>query len=363
MTESFFARMAEPADAPALGAGGATRGGSTPPPRTLAWWPALLALAAGCPAGGPGPAGPAGVVETAGGVPGSAAPEPGSVAPEATNAEPAVELAPCMSADDVLAWARGRGAEVVAAALARHLTDRTPADVPEVPAERVAGWIRALDAAPLADPDCASLIVTLWFDPRTFLTARAGTDDAQAVAIFSPALTEPAVAHTLCADGREACRILRLEDLDGDRRTDLLVERTRLDVEQPPSQTFYVFPPDSDPLPVWISDDDAVRRALFGAAGETDPGNQAALTDVSFESLDGRSAIRATYRLLVCDDRAVPPAERCASTGERTLVFRRLGDVYLLPDEPEPGAPWGRPAEEGADSPSDPPGGGPPAAP
>lgn len=345
--------MAEPADAPALGAGGATRGGSTPPPRTLVWLPALLAMAAGCPPAGPGPAGPAGITEpteATGDASGSAEPGPG--APDAAGVERPVELTPCMSAQDVLAWANGRGAEVVAEALARHLTDRTPADAPEVPADRVAGWIRALDAAPLDRPDCASLIVTLWFDPRVFLTERAGAGDPQIVAIFSPALTEPAVAHVLCAAGRETCRILRLEDLDGDGRNDLLVERARLDADLPPAQTLYVFPDDAAPLPVWVSDDDAVRRALFGPEGEIDPGNQAALVEVAFESAGGRSVLRVDYRLLVCDDQAVAPAERCASTGERTLVFTRLGDVYLLPDEPEPGAPWGRP-EEGAGTVSD----------
>jgi hypothetical protein len=250
-----------------------------------------------------------------------------------------------MPAADVLAWARGHGAEVVVEALARHLTDRTPADARDVPPDAVAGWIRDFAAAPLADPACASLLVTLWFDPRIYLTAAAGTGEAQGLAIFSPALTEPAVSYAVCLDGREACRILRLEDLDGDGRTDLLVERSRLGTDLPPAQTLYVFPEDSDPLPVWISDDDAVRRALFDAAGETDAGNQAALGNVSFESTDGRPAIRADYRLLVCDDGAAAAGvERCASTGDRTLVFTRLGDVYLLPDEPEPGAPWGRPA-------------------
>lgn len=352
------ARMAEPADAPALGAGGATRGGSSPPPRTPVWLPALLALTAGCPAAGPGPVGPVGMTRASDA--GLAAPEAGAAdpAPPAADADaprPPVELSPCMSAADVLAWSQGRGAEVVVEALARHLTDLTPAAVPDLSPDRVAGWIRAFDAAPLADPACASLIVSLWFDPRTCLTARAGDGPARGLAIFSSALTEPAVAHAVCVDGRETCRILRLADLDGDGRNDLLVERTRLGTELPPAQTLYVFPDDSDPLPIWVSDDDAVRRALFGAAGETDASNQAALGDVAFESLDGRPTIRAEYRLLVCDDRAgSAAAERCASTGDRTLVFTRLGDVYLLPDEPEPGAPWGRPADpEAASAPAD----------
>ncbi|MBN1771160.1 MAG: hypothetical protein JXB32_07870 [Deltaproteobacteria bacterium] len=321
-----------------------TRGGSSPPPRTLAWLPALLAVAAGCPPAGPGPTGPVGTTrapDADDGEPDPLEPPPDDAGPP--DVERPVELSPCMSAEDVLAWSRGRGAEVVVEALARHLTDLTPADIPEVPPDRVAGWVRSFDAAPLVSPTCASLVVTLWFDPRIYLTERAGIGEARAVAIFSPALTEPAVAHAVCVDGRETCRILRLEDLDGDDRNDLLVERTRLGADLPPAQTLYVFPEDSDPLPVWISDDDAVRRALFDAAGETDAGNQAALTDVSFESVDGHPTIRADYRLLVCDDRAAAPAERCASTGDRTLVFTRLGDVYLLPDEPEPGAPWGRP--------------------
>jgi hypothetical protein len=266
---------------------------------------------------------------------------------------PPVELSPCMSADDVRAWSQGRGAEVVVEALARYLTDLTPADVPEVQPDRAAGWIRSLDAAPLADPACASLVVSFWFDPHTHLTSGAGTGAAQGLAIFSPALTEPAVAYAVCVDGREACRILQLADLDGDGLTDLLVERTRLGTDLPSAQTLYLFPDDSDPLPVWISDDDAVRRALFGAEGETDAGNQAVLADVSFESVDGRPAIRADYRLLVCDESAVAPAERCASTGDRSLVFIRLGDVYLLPDEPEPGAPWGRPEDAAATTPAE----------
>ena len=245
-----------------------------------------------------------------------------------------------MTARDVLSWAQGNGAPVVAEALARFLTDLTPADVPAVDADRAAGWIRSWQAAPLADPACASLVVSFWFDPATFLTDRAGSGPAEGLALFSPALTEPAVAFAWCADGREACRILRLEDLDADGAQELLLERTTLHANHPSAQVLYEFPADSDPLPVWISDDDAVRRALFGEGPDADPANQAVVVDVSFDTVEDPLRLRAELQLVSC-----PPAvaQACEPSTTQTLVFSRLGDVYLLPDEPEPGAPWGRP--------------------
>ncbi|MBI5489539.1 MAG: hypothetical protein HY905_19555 [Deltaproteobacteria bacterium] len=270
--------------------------------------------------------------------PDAGAPEPEAAAPPA--AEPPVEFGPCMNAHDVLRWAQGHGAQVVAEALARYLTDLTPADIPEIDADRAAAWIRSWQAAPLADPECASLVVSFWFDPRTFLTADAGSGPAEAVALFSPALTEPAVAFAFCVDGRETCRVLRLEDLDADGMTELLLERTALDSNRPSVQVLYEFLPDSDPNPVWISDDDAVRRALFGAGGDTDPRNQAVVTDVSFDASADSLRLSADYQLVDCP---TAPADPCVPSTTSSLVFSRLGDVYLLPDEPEPGAPWGRP--------------------
>ncbi|MBI5499391.1 MAG: hypothetical protein HY907_04050 [Deltaproteobacteria bacterium] len=245
-----------------------------------------------------------------------------------------------MNAHDVLRWAQGHGAQVVAEALARYLTDLTPADIPEIDADRAAAWIRSWQAAPLADPDCASLVVSFWFDPDTFLTAGAGSGPAEGVALFSPALTEPAVAFALCVDGRESCRVLRLEDLDDDGTTELLLERTTLDSNHPSVQVLYEFPANSDPLPVWISDDDAVRRALFGDGADTDPQNQAVVLDVSFDAAGDALQLHADYQLVACPPASADPCEPSTTS---SLVFSRLGDVYLLPDEPEPGAPWGRP--------------------
>jgi len=284
---------------------------------------------------------------------GDAGAEPVGPADAAATTEASIELGPCMPADAVLAWARGSGAEVVVEALARYLTDLTPATQPEVPADRVAGWIRSMQAAPLADPACASLLVSLWFDPQTYLTAAAGTGPAEALALFSPALTEPAVAYAFCTNGREACRALRLEDLDGDGADELLLERTVLGTNVPSEQTMFEFPEDADPLPVWISDDDAVRRALFGAGGDADPTNQAVVGEAEFATADGVARVTVDYGLVVCSrgtgaDSRPPP---CEPSGTQTLSFTRLGDVYLLPDEPEPGASWGRPEGEGSEPP------------
>jgi hypothetical protein len=250
-----------------------------------------------------------------------------------------------MTARDVLSWAQGHGAAVVAEALARYLTDLTPADVPAIGAERAAAWIRSWQAAPLADPACSSLLVSFWFDPATFLADGAGSGPAEALALFSPALTEPAVTYAWCVDGREACRILRLEDLDADDALELLLERTVLRSNHPSVQVLYEFPADSDPLPVWISDDDAVRRALFGEGDDADAANQAVLLDADFDTAGGGLQLRAEYQLVSC-----PAADErpCEPSTARTLVFTRLGDVFLLPDEPEPGAPWGRPEADAA---------------
>jgi hypothetical protein len=249
-----------------------------------------------------------------------------------------------MTPEALLAWAGGRGAPVVAAALARHLTDRTRPDQPEVAAGQAAAWIRNVQAATLADPSCASLVVSFWFDPQSYAAPEAGTTEAQGIAVFSAAATEPAVAFALCAAGGETCRVPRLEDLDGDGRNEMLVERAALGPAGAPTQVLYDFAEDSDPLPVWVSDDDAVRRALFGEEGEVDAGNQMAAGDVRFYVEDDAPRIRVDYRLSFCSAEGA-----CEPTGAQTLVFTRLGDVYLLPGEPEPGAPWGRPeGEEGA---------------
>ena len=337
--------MAELADAPALGAGGATHGGSSPPPRTvLRLLLALLALA-GCPPQPPGPVEPIGMTRPPSADAGTVQPDAPEVEPDASTdveAEPPFEFGPCMTERDVLSWAQGSGATVVAEALARFLTDLTPADIPAIDADRASGWIRSWQAAPLADPACASLVVSFWFDPATFLTAGAGPGSGQAegLALFSPALTEPAVAFALCVDGREACRILRLEDLDADGAHELLLERTTLRSNHPSQQVLYEFPADSDPLPVWISDDDAVRRALFGQGADAESSNQAVVVDVSFDASGDALELRAEVQLVSCPAAA---AEACVPSTSQTLVFTRLGDVYLLPGEPEPGAPWGRP--------------------
>ena len=285
---------------------------------------------------------------------GDASAEPAGPADAAATTEAPLEFGPCMPADAVLAWARGSGAEVVVEALARYLTDLTPATQPEVPADRVAGWIRSMQAAPFADPTCASLLVSFWFDPQTYLTAAAGTGPAETLALFSPALTEPAVAYAFCTNGRETCRTLRLEDLDGDGADELLLERTVVGTNLPSVQTMYEFPADADPLPVWISDDDAVRRALFGAGGDADPTNQEVVGEAAFSTEDGVARVTVDYGLVACPrgtgaDGQPPP---CEPSGTQTMSFTRLGDVYLLPDEPEPGAPWGWPEGEG-NEPSD----------
>jgi hypothetical protein len=342
------ARMAELADAPALGAGGETRGGSSPPPRTAL--PLLLSVAflAGCPPAGPGPVEPIGTSHPATADAGSSVLDAAAVeeAPEPLPEVP-VEFGPCMPAGDVLAWARGHGAGVVAEALALYLTDLTTVDEPGVTADRAAGWIRSMQAAPLADPQCASLVVSFWFDPRVYLTDAAGSGPAAAVALFSPALTEPAVSFALCVDGLETCRILRLDDVDGDGGNELLIERTLLDGELPSTRTLYEFPADSDPLPVWISDDDAIRRALFGKGGDTDPTNQAIAGDLVFATTGGVQTLTVEYQLVACPSGGTGACEPSAT---QALTFTRLGDVFLLPDEPEPGAPWERPGDDAGQS-------------
>jgi len=249
-----------------------------------------------------------------------------------------VSAAPCMSVDDALAWAQGPGAQTVADALARDITDRRPSSAPEATGAEAAAWIRSVSAATLSDPACASLLVSFGPDPA-----------AEGLAIFDPALTAPAVAFALCADGSSACSVIRSDDVDGDGRGELLVERSTLGSVVPPSFVLYEFLADADPAPVWVSDDDAVRCALFGDDGDSDPANQAEAGNVAFAFEGGVPTIRADYRLLACpvDGDA---AAACEPTGAETLEFTRLGDVYLLPGEPEPGAPWGRP-EYGGETP------------
>ena len=172
----------------------------------------------------------------------------------------------------------------------------------------------------------------------------------EGLALFSPALTAPDVAFALCTNGVEACTALRTDDVDGDGAGDLLVERSRPGTAQPPAQVLYAFRPDADPVPVWISDDDAVRRALFGGEDDADPAMQAEVGNVSFAFEGGVPAIRADYRTLACALDAAGVPVSCEPTGGETLEFGRLGDVYLLPGEPEPGAPWGRPEGAADDS-------------
>jgi hypothetical protein len=267
---------------------------------------------------------------------GGAAPDAGAAPGDSA---PVPALGPCMDAASAVAWARGEGAGAVAEALAGHLTDRRPASAPEVPPEAVALRIRSIDAAPLLDAECASLVVAF----------AAGPDEGPevgAIAVFAPALTEPRVFWSGAADADTDCRARDVRDVDADGRFEMLVEETS--PGRPARLTLYGFPDDAAPLPLWVSDDDPVRRALFDDDAEDGSANRLDAAAVSFERDGGTSRLRVEYRWSACGRGGTDGGDDCEPAGAQTLVFTRAGDVYLLPGEPEPGAPWGRPgnAEE-----------------